>query len=178
MKLALGVFAVLAILSTASAQQQPYAGMETQAIKTLSEQQIADLKAGRGMGLALAAELNGYPGPIHAIELADKLGLSSDQVASLKRLFETMKAEAIPLGATLISQERALNEDFARRTITQSSLETATQQIGTTQARLRATHLKYHLATIAILTPDQVKRYDELRGYAATGAPQHHHMHQ
>ena len=56
--------------------QQPYAGLETRAIKTLSERQIADLNAGRGMGLALAAELNGYPGPMHAIELADRLNLS------------------------------------------------------------------------------------------------------
>ena len=77
---------------------QPYAGLETRRIKALSDQQIADLKAGRGMGLALAAELNGYPGPIHAIELADKLGLSPDQIAKLRELFESMKAETIPLG--------------------------------------------------------------------------------
>jgi hypothetical protein len=30
-------------------------------IKALSDQQVSDLRAGRGMGLALAAELNGYP---------------------------------------------------------------------------------------------------------------------
>ena len=37
---------------------------------------MADLRAGRGMGLALAAELNGYPGPAHVLELADKLDLA------------------------------------------------------------------------------------------------------
>jgi hypothetical protein len=31
------------------------------------------------MGLALAAELNGYPGPIHVLELGDQLNLSSVQ---------------------------------------------------------------------------------------------------
>lgn len=41
----------------------PYAGFEKRAVKSLSDQQIADLKAERGMGYALAAELNGYPGP-------------------------------------------------------------------------------------------------------------------
>jgi hypothetical protein len=46
-----------------SQAHQPYAGLEARAIKALSEQQIADLEAGRGMGMALAAELNGYPGP-------------------------------------------------------------------------------------------------------------------
>jgi hypothetical protein len=149
--------------------------METRAIKTLSDKDIADLNAGRGMGLALAAELNGYPGPIHAIELADRLGLSADQVGKLNALFESMKGEAIPIGAKLIEQERGLSDDFAKRTVTPASLETATQQIGVTQAALRAAHLKYHLATVAILTPDQVKRYNELRGYSGGGAPAHQH---
>lgn len=36
-------------------QHSPYSGFETRSIKALSEAQIADLKAGRGMGLALAA---------------------------------------------------------------------------------------------------------------------------
>lgn len=47
----------------AASAQSPYAGMQRRPIEALSEQQIADLKAGRGRGLALAAELNGYPGP-------------------------------------------------------------------------------------------------------------------
>jgi hypothetical protein len=94
------VTTVLIVLLTSSARsQQPYAGLQNRSIKTLSDQQIADLNAGRGMGLALAAELNGYPGPIHAIELAEQLRLSPDQVDKLKSLFEAMKAETIPLGA-------------------------------------------------------------------------------
>ncbi len=51
----------------------PYAGMENRRVKALSDQQIVDLKAGRGMSLALAAELNGYPGPLHALELGSVL---------------------------------------------------------------------------------------------------------
>jgi dsDNA-specific endonuclease/ATPase MutS2 len=72
------------------------------------------------MGLALAAELNGYPGSIHAIELADQLHLSPDQIEKLKTLFETMKSETIPIGVSIISQERDLNDSFARQTITQA----------------------------------------------------------
>ena len=114
--------------------QQPYAGLETRAIKTLSEQQIADLNAGRGMGLALAAELNGYPGPMHAIEIADRLSPSPEQRTQLRALFDAMKAETIPIGARLIAQERSLNEDFAQRTVTPASLEATTREIGATQA--------------------------------------------
>lgn len=172
--------AVAIVLFTGSAMsQQPYAGLQERPIKALSEQQIADLNAGRGMGLALAAELNGYPGPIHAIELADQLHLSPDQVNKLKQLFEAMKAETIPIGATLIAQERNLNDDFARRTVTLARLEEATQNIGTTQAALRAAHLKYHLSTVDILSPEQVARYNELRGYRSDVNPhQHHHQQQ
>lgn len=47
-------------------QHSPYAGLPAREIKALSPEEIADLAAGRGMGLALAAELNGYPGPRHA----------------------------------------------------------------------------------------------------------------
>jgi Spy/CpxP family protein refolding chaperone len=179
MRVAITALAVMMSCGPTLAQQQPYAGLQARAIKTLSEQQIADLKAGRGMGLALAAELNGYPGPIHAIELADQLHLTTEQVARLKASFEAMKAETIPLGATLISQERDLNDDFAGHTITLATLETATAKIGATQAALRAAHLKYHLSTIAVLTPEQVARYNELRGYKSDAAPmQHHQMHQ
>jgi hypothetical protein len=61
--------AAIVVLSSSAMSQQPYAGLQNRSIKTLSDQQIADLNAGRGMGLALAAKLNGYPGPLHAIEL-------------------------------------------------------------------------------------------------------------
>jgi hypothetical protein len=161
----------------ASAQSpQPYAGLQERGIKALSEQQIADLRAGRGMGLALAAELNGYPGPAHVLELGDRLDLSVEQRAKVDALFAAMKAEAVPLGETLISQEAALDRDFADKTITPARLAAATDAIGATNGALRRAHLKYHLLTLELLTPAQVKRYAELRGYgAATQHPHGHH---
>ena len=84
---------VLALASTAALAQSPYAGMQGRSIKALSVQQIDDLKAGRGMGLALAAELNGYPGPMHVLELSDRLALSAAQKQRIQTLFETMKAK-------------------------------------------------------------------------------------
>lgn len=170
------IVAAVLFCGTAALAQQPYAGMETRAIKALSDQQIADLKAGRGMGLALAAELNGYPGPVHAIELADKIGLSPDQIEKLRDLFEAMKAETIPLGIQLIAAEKTLDDAFAGKTVTLASLDADTQRIGAIQARLRAAHLKYHLSTIAVLTPEQGETYKELRGYSGA-APGHQHMH-
>ena len=40
-----------------------------------------------------------------------------------------------------------------------------TAESGAAQAALRATHLKYHLDTAAVMTPDQRDRYAALRGY-------------
>ena len=60
------------ISKTVAQSSRPYAGMQARAIKALSAEQIADLKAGRGLSLALAAELNGYPGPRHVLELVEQ----------------------------------------------------------------------------------------------------------
>ena len=171
--------ALAAALSSAAlgqapdAQRQPYAGLQARTVKALSDQQIADLRAGRGMGLALPAELNGYPGPMHVLEHADALRLSPEQRARTKALFEAMRAEAVPLGESLIQQEAELERLFATKAIQPATLETATSTIGATQGQLRAAHLRYHLAMMDVLTPDQVRRYAEVRGYGSAGATGH-----
>jgi hypothetical protein len=139
--------------------------MQTRPIKTLSEQQVADLKAGRGMGLALAAELNGYPGPAHLLELADKHDLSADQRSKLQALFGSMKREALPIGAKLLEEGSELDRDFATKTITPETLKSSTAAIATTQGVLREIHLKYHLLTAPLVTQSQLQRYSQLRGY-------------
>jgi Spy/CpxP family protein refolding chaperone len=161
--------------STYVLAETPYAGMQARPIKALSEQQVSDLSSGRGMGLALAAELNGYPGPSHTLELADKLGLSLDQRDRIQALFASMKAEAQPVGARLIAQEAELDKLFASRSITSDNLKATTAAIAATQGELRETHLKYHLRTADILSADQMQRYAELRGYTGGGGHQMHH---
>jgi hypothetical protein len=143
----------------------PYAGLQQRDVKALSDQQLGDLQAGRGMGLALAAELNGYPGPLHVMELADRLQLSSDQAQRVRGLYEAMKSEAIAVGEKLIAAELELDRQFAERKITPAVLASLAAQIGERQGELRAVHLKYHLTTAELLTPDQKRRYGELRGY-------------
>ena len=165
----------LALCAGSVLAQTPYAGMHSRSVKALSDQQVADLNEGRGMGLALAAELNGYPGPSHVLELAEKLELKRDQVSAVRKLFESMKRESIPLGARLIEQERDLDRLFASRSVTPESLRAATSAVALTQGELRETHLKYHLSTAALLDPGQIQRYASLRGYeGGPGAHQHH----
>jgi hypothetical protein len=164
---------VTTVFAASASAQTPYTGMQTRSIKALSDQQIADLGAGRGMGLALAAELNGYPGPSHVLELADPLELSAEQKASVQQLFDAMKAEAVPLGTRLIEQEADLDKQFADRTMTPESLKVSTAAVAATQGMLRETHLRYHLSTAAILNPSQMLKYAELRGYGS--GHKHHH---
>jgi hypothetical protein len=161
--------------AAAAQTQQPYAGLQTRPIKALSGQQITDLKEGRGMGLALAAELNGYPGPLHVLEHAEALQLSQEQRTTVQQLFDAMKAETVPIGLKLIAQEADLDRLFASRAATDASVAAAAQAIGTTQATLRAAHLRYHLATLIVLTPTQTHRYVELRGYASGDHSGHQH---
>ena len=156
--------------------QTPYAGMQSRQIKALSPDQIADLKAGRGMGLALAAELNGYPGPAHVLQLSEQLELSAEQKARVQNLFDSMTAEALPLGAKLLEQETALDKQFSGRSVTSETLKAATSSIGETLGKLRDTHLKYHLQTAQILSVDQMQHYAMLRGYGSEPHAQHHHM--
>jgi Spy/CpxP family protein refolding chaperone len=169
MKLGIAALVLVGLGGVAVAQHShgpaPYAGSQQRAIKALSEQQLSDLRAGRGMGLALAAEVNGYPGPSHVLELADQLELSAEQRRRMRELFDSMKAEAVPVGETLIERESALDRVFAERTISPDTLVRLTAQIGETQGRLRAVHLKYHLTTADLLSPQQRHRYAALRGY-------------
>lgn len=164
---------VSSMLVTSVNAQTPYAGLQTRPIKALSDQQVADLKAGRGMGLALAAELNGYPGPLHVLELADQLDLSAEQRTGVQRLYDSMKAEVMPLGSRLIEQEAELDRQFAGKSVTPESLKAVTAAVAATQGELRETHLKYHLSTGAILTPVQMTKYAALRGYS--GGHRRHH---
>src|SRR5438445_13044993 len=150
-----------------------YAGEESRSIKALSADEIAALRDGLGMGLAKAAELNHYPGPVHVLELADELQLSADQRARTEATFRHMREQARALGAALIAAARDLDQMFAATRATPDAVEVALSRVADLQARLRAVHLNAHLAQRDILSATQLARYDQLRGYGApvSGTP-------
>ncbi|MDX1739904.1 MAG: Spy/CpxP family protein refolding chaperone [Rhodothermales bacterium] len=143
-----------------------YAGQEHREIKSLSNQDLDDLRAGRGWGLARAAELNGVPGPIHLLEMKEEIDLSEEQVAQIERLYQNMKEQAIPLGLKLIELERELDESFANGTIDEHSLKQLLAEIAGVHKDLRYAHLSAHLKTPDILMPSQIENYNRLRGYS------------
>jgi len=153
----------------------PYAGQQTRQIKALSDDDIAALLKGEGMGFAKAAELNGYPGPKHVLDLAGQLKLTETQRQQIQAIFDKMSAAAKPLGAQLVERERILDRLFQKGEITPDKLAQETAGIAELQGRLRDVHLSAHLETKALLSADQIARYQHLRGYGDPEAMHHHH---
>jgi len=162
---AIAACVMLAACAASPHDHSPYAGQQDRSIKALSEQDVAGYRTGAGMGLAKAAELNGYPGPMHSLESAKALGLTSAQQERLEALMRTHKEEARRLGAEVIRLEGELDALFAKHAATPEAVDAKLAQIASAQASLRASHLKAHLATTALLTPEQVDRYQHARGY-------------
>lgn len=159
-------------VSEKSTIHSQYAGDETLSIKSLSQPDIEGLRQGTGTplgGLAKLAELNGYPGPRHVLDAinAGELVATSEQKAAIQTLYDEMQPQAVDLGLKLIAIESDLNDAFATNSISEESLQNKLEESAGVYTQLRYTHLKYHLAMMDILTPDQITKYNSLRGYTS-----------
>lgn len=150
--------------------RSPYAGHEDRGIEALSPDDVEALLAGEGMGLALAAELNGYPGPRHVLDMAEELELTDEQRAGARRVFEVMQARAQALGGIVVDLERELDRLFATGEATPDEVRDLVERIGERRAHLRDVHLQAHLQLRPLLTEEQRERYLRLRGYGTGGS--------
>ena len=147
--LALAIFLPLSSLAQHShGPQTPYAGMQSRAIKSLSDSDINELRRGGGWGLALAAELNGMPGPAHLLELKDQIPLTADQVTKTQALLDQMRKAAIPTGEQLIAAEKALEAAFAAGKLDEASLRRLLAEAESARSELRFIHLSQHYKTV------------------------------
>ena len=168
----------LGSVKAAEPQHSPYVGQEQRDIKALSPEEVKAYLSGKGMGLAKVAELNHYPGPAHVLALSGQLALTPEQREQTEALAKTMEENATALGRQLIDEERNLDGMFANRTITKVTLRQALEIVAMLQAKIRQAHLQAHLGQVEILKPEQIKRYDELRGYTeVSNAPSIGHQH-
>lgn len=158
----------------AIASESPYTSLEGRDIKALSQDQIDGLQSGQGMGFALAAELNGYPGPRHVLELREELGLSQEQVQECEEIFTNMKTSAERLGYRVVEEERTLDQLFASHTIDAENLARQVATIAELEGQLRTVHLHAHLEMMEILSHHQIASYIELRGYQGGEHAGHH----
>lgn len=164
------IFTIALVLATPAASQtahQPYKGFEARNISSLSASDIEALENGTGWGLALPAELNGYPGPAHVLEHAGDLGLSEQQTAKVQAIYDAMKAEAMEKGKELIDAERRIDQGFKASELSVDALKVLIAQAEKARADLRFIHLSRHLATTELLSDEQISEYARLRGYAS-----------
>jgi hypothetical protein len=170
------VLCLMVILASAARADapSPYAGQESREIKALSQQEISELLTGQGMGFAKAAELNGYPGPAHVLELAVQLELDEDQLSATEVLFREMQDDAVQLGRRIVELERRLDRQFAAHSVTPESLQQSLEKIGKLRSRLRRVHLHAHLEQYRLLSESQIANYMAIRGYAAHGGHERH----
>lgn len=129
-------FAIL-LFTTGSAAQaaSPYVDQHDRDIKALSQAEIEGYLDGKGMGQAMAAELNGYPGPKHVLELADKLELTASQRERTKVIFDRMHEEAVRLRERIVERERQLDLAFAAGDVEEQWLESTLADLGKLKGR-------------------------------------------
>jgi hypothetical protein len=121
------------------------------------------VREGRGFGMAFAADQNGYPGPMHVLELKERLALTPDQQHRMQALMDGMFAQARPTGARLLEAEARLRALFAEGRATEASVRTAVAEVEQRRAEVRLVHLLTHLRTRDLLTEPQRTAYHAAR---------------
>lgn len=169
---------ILLVGTMSWAADTPYSGQDQREIASLSASDIAQLLDGAGWGFAKSAELNGYPGPAHVLELASELDLTDAQREAVQRVYDEMNAKARALGVQFVEAEAALDSTFEDRTATAEDIAALIAASAAIEAELRKTHLVAHLEISPLLTRHQRMTYDRLRGYSGDGSSGHdQHQH-
>lgn len=148
------------------ATESPYTGRTALPMKALTADQLDAYRNGTGAGMAIPAEMNGYPGPRHILDLADQLKLDAGQKTKITAIFDRMHASAVKLGQNIIDDEKKLDDAFAHGNASDAEVRSLTDEIAHLQGTLRYTHLTAHLAAKSVLSAEQVQLYNQARGYA------------
>ncbi|MBI2202452.1 MAG: Spy/CpxP family protein refolding chaperone [Candidatus Rokubacteria bacterium] len=137
-----------------------------------------NIATGRGFGMAFAADHNGYPGPLHILELKDRLKLTAEQEARAQSLMTATLAESRPKSARLLDAEAKLRQLFAGGQADEASVRAVLVEVEKARTEVRLVHLMTHLKTRELLTDEQRRLYHEARwsahrpmGPHGTGSP-------
>ena len=141
-------------------QSAPGDALATSALTAEAVRQLLD---GDGMGLARPAEMNNYPGPKHLLDRAQELALTTEQQKEISAIRQQVLVRAKPLGRAIVDAERELDAAFKSGTLSDADLQKQLDAIARLQGELRMVHLRAHLITKPILTPEQIRRYYESR---------------
>lgn len=135
------------------------------AIRSMTAEEIEQIRQGRGASLALPAELNGVPGPRHVLDLADELALTDDQRVNIEVIFRQFQSAVIPAGDHYLAAVQTLEEAFRSQKVTAGNLPELVEEVSRLEGELVAIHLLAHLSTAQALNAEQIATYNRLRGY-------------
>lgn len=108
------------------------------------------------------AELNHYPSPEGALALKTQLALTADQLTKITAINTELVRKKKEMGRFIIKNERALDSLFRIKQIDDGTLIFYTNRAGAYQGELRNAILQTYLKVNAILTPEQVKKYQQI----------------
>ena len=161
------VLALAAVAAAAARAQHAGHGSETAArhhrVHQAQEEFDRVIAEGRGAGLAFAADQNGYPGPIHVLEVKDRLSLTPVQEREMERLTTKMFAASRPKSAALLDAEARLRRLFADGIADEPRVRAAVAEVERARSEVRLVHLLTHLQTRQALSDEQRRRYHEMR---------------
>jgi Spy/CpxP family protein refolding chaperone len=138
----------------------PAAHMLAESCASAFERNIA---TGRGFGMAFVADQNGYPGPLHILELKDRLKLTPEQEARAQGLMTATLAESRTKSARFLEAEAKLRQLFASGQADEASVRAAAVEVERARTEMRLVHLLTHIKTRGVLTDEQRHLYHEAR---------------
>lgn len=134
--------------------------MLAQMCATAFEKNIGE---GRGFGMAFVADQQGYPGPLHVLELKDRLKLTPEQETKAQALLTAMFTESRPKSAQLLDAERRLRTLFVDGKADEAGVRSAVAEVERARSEVRVVHMLFHLKTRDLLSDDQRRVYHEAR---------------
>ena len=121
-------------------------------LSALSKEDLKGLRRGHGTpfgDMAKAAELNGFPGPRHVLDLK-RNGLTSKQVSEIEEIYRKMNLLYIKVGAELVAKA-FMDREFKEKRVNSKSLKKMIQSSAVKYSELRYIQLVAHLETAKIL---------------------------
>lgn len=121
------------------------------------------LEKSEGAGMAFYADINGYPGPKHVLEMQEALKLTDDQFKDISAIIDEMRENARAMGVLIIAKEQELESSFRQGKASESHTKQLATEIGSLRGALRSVHLTAHIQARSVLTKEQIATYMALR---------------
>ena len=113
--------------------------------------------------LALIGDLYHYPSPAKVLALKKELALNKEQFTQINAINIELLRKMKEMGALIIKNEQTLDMLFRTKQVNDGSLIFYTNRYGLYQGELRNAMLQTYLKVQNILTPEQLKKYQQLQ---------------